>query len=391
MKLDSSQIKELREKFSSIKSKEDLVDVLNVANRHLKGDKCKEITLRKLNYYSNPSFCQKRYKTFEIAKKSGGKRVINAPVYGCKTILRSLNLILNCIYEPSEKATGFVPGKSIVDNAKLHTNKNYVYNIDLKDFFHSFDRNRVKIGFMYKPFNLNGEKEKIAFLLASLCTHPFEIEGEERVVLPQGSPTSPTITNILCSKLDRRLGGLAKRFGLEYSRYADDITFSSLHNVFKDADFQSELMRIIEEDQDLKLNEKKSRLQKRGYKQEVTGLIVNNQVNVARRYVKQIRMWLYYWERYGYDRANEIFLGDYMSDRGHVKNLNAKLNNVLDGKLHFLKMVKGESDSTYIKLNKRFGKLSKSNSLRESRVKKIDDVVGVILTKGLKQGLKLYD
>ena len=96
--------------------------------------------------------------------------------------------------------------------------------------------------------------ETLAFSLASLCTHPFEIEGEFKTVLPQGAPTSPTITNILCIKLDKRLSGLAKRFKITYSRYADDITFSSDTNVFRKEEFISELHRIIEKDQNLVLH-----------------------------------------------------------------------------------------------------------------------------------------
>jgi hypothetical protein len=265
------------------------------------------------------------------------------------------------VYEPHAAATGFVLGKSIVDNALKHVGHNYVLNIDLKDFFHSFDRNRVKMGFVQEPFNLIGNKEPIAFLLASLCTHSFEINGEIKQVLPQGSPTSPTITNILCKKLDRRLNGLAKRFGATYSRYADDITFSSPHNIYSDTVFNSELKRIIEEDQKMVINTKKTRLQKTGHRQEVTGLIVNEKVNVHRRYVKQIRMWLYYWEKYGYEKAEQLFLRDYIADKGHVKNIQARLKNVLDGKLQFLKMVKGADDRTYLILRRRFDKLDAVN------------------------------
>jgi RNA-directed DNA polymerase len=105
-------------------------------------------------------------------------------------------------------------------------------------------------------------KSPLAFLLASLCTHPFEIDGEVKTVLPQGSPTSPTITNILCKKLDRRLNGLANRFGATYTRYADDITFSSPHNIYNDEAFNKELKRIIEEDQKLVINPKENTLTK---------------------------------------------------------------------------------------------------------------------------------
>ncbi|QKG79312.1 reverse transcriptase family protein [Tenuifilum thalassicum] len=362
MKVDKVHIEQLRKQFAEMQSKDDLLKLLNNAKKMLYGENSMPFQKKSLTYYANPDLCKKRYQTFTIKKKSGEDRIIHSPVSGLKSILRVLNFVLQCIYEPHKAATGFVLNKSIVDNAKKHLGQNYVYNIDLKDFFHSFDRNRVKIGFMYEPFNLKGDKESLAFLLACLCTHPLEVDGEIKTVLPQGSPTSPTLTNILCKKLDRRLTGLAKRFGATYTRYADDITFSSLHNIYKDDDFIKELKRIIEEDQKLVINPNKTRLQKAGYRQEATGLIVNEKVNVHRRYIKQIRMWLYYWEKYGYEKAEQIFKRDYIADKGHVKNMNAHLVNVLDGKLEFLKMVKGFKDSTYQGLKKRFDRLTKSEN-----------------------------
>ena len=241
-----------------------------------------------------------------------------------------------------------------MSGAKLHTNKNYVYNIDLKDFFHSFERKRVKWMFTQAPFNLSGEREPLAFLLASLCTHPIEIEGQTRIILPQGAPTSPTLTNILCYGLDKKLSGLAKRFGATYSRYADDITFSSNKSIFKKEAFLSELQRIITS-QGLTINEKKTRLQEKEYRQEVTGLIVNEKVNTYRRYVKQLRMWLHYIETYGYNKAEKIFRQDYIKEKGHIKYY-SNMNKVLEGKLLYLKMVKGEQDPTYLKLQQRFDK-----------------------------------
>ena len=185
-----------------------------------------------------------------------------------------------------------------------------------------------------------------------------------KTVLPQGAPTSPTITNILCVKLDKRLNGLAKRFNINYSRYADDISFSSQTNVFEKEEFLNELHRIIE-DQKLVINPAKTRIQKAGFRQEVTGLSVNTKVNVNARYIKQLRMWLYYWEKYGYTKADAIFKGDYALDKGHVKNGTPGFENVLMGKLEYLKMVKGEKDATYGKLKARFDKLMSKNSEEE--------------------------
>jgi len=391
MKIEQAHIDQIRKEFAELQSKEDLVKLLSDAKNMLYGEECKPVQLKSLTYYANPTLCKKRYQTFTIKKKSGADRTIHAPVKGLKSILRSLNFVLQCVYEPHEAATGFVLEKSIVDNAKKHVGHHYVLNIDLKDFFHTFDRNRVKMGFMFEPFNLNGDKEPLAFLLASLCTHPFEIDGEEKTVLPQGSPTSPTLTNILCKKLDRRLTGLANRFGATYTRYADDITFSSPHNIYTDEEFKNELKRIIEEDQKLVINPKKTRLQKAGYRQEVTGLIVNDKVNVHRRYVKQIRMWLYLWEKWDYEVAQQKFLNDYIADKGHVKNINTHLINVLDGKLEFLKMVKGAEDTTYIGLKERFDKLTGLKEKKDYQKIDLESVVNAILNKGLDDGIDLYD
>ena len=391
MKIEQAHINQIRQQFAELQSKEDLVKLLSESKNLLYGEKCKPVQLKSLTYYANPKLCKQRYQTFTIKKKSGADRTINSPIKGLKSILRSLNFVLQCVFEPHEAATGFVLEKSIVDNAKKHVGHHYVLNMDLKDFFHTFDRNRVKMGFIYEPFNLSGGKEPLAFLLASLCTHPFEIDGKEKTVLPQGSPTSPTLTNILCKKLDRRLTGLANRFGATYTRYADDITFSSPHNIYTDEEFNKELKRIIEEDQKLVINPKKTRLQKAGYRQEATGLIVNDQVNVQRRYVKQIRMWLYYWEKYGYEKAEQIFKRDYLTDKGHVKKPNSCLVNVLDGKLEFLKMVKGIENGTYKGLKARFDILVKPTEKNiESKSIDLDSILELFAKKGLKEAMDFY-
>jgi hypothetical protein len=363
MKLEEKHIQEIQDKFSKIENKQDLLILLNYTKKLIYGLNCNIITLKHLNYYANPENCVNRYSTFSITKKSGGERQINSPIGGLKTILRVLNCIFHCCFEPNRAANGFILGKSIVNNAELHIRKNYVYNIDLKDFFHSFDRNRVKMALLKEPFNLNGDKEPIAFLIASLCTHPLIVaDNTVKTVLPQGSPTSPTLTNLLCIVLDRRLNGLAKKFGADYSRYADDITFSSHHNIFVKEDFQRELKRIIEDDQSLLINVKKTRLQKTGYRKDVTGLTVNEKVNVQKRYVKQIRMWIYYWEKYGYLRAQQLFSEDFKKDKGYVGEMKGNLGKVIRGKLDFLKMVKGENDSTYIKLMERLDRLESNKS-----------------------------
>jgi hypothetical protein len=150
-------------------------------------------------------------------------------------------------------------------------------------------------------------------------------------------------------------------------------------------------MSAIIESQGFHVNPKKTRLQKNGYRKEVTGLVVNDKVNVRRRYVKQIRRWLYLWERYGYVQAEAIFRNDYRADKGYVKKGEPSLQNVLDGKLLFLKMVKGEGDGTYVKLLERFVNLT--NNLEQVRSENVDldSVLDVLVNKGLDDAMNLFD
>jgi retron-type reverse transcriptase len=428
MKLAPEQINSLKNTFEKMESKQDFLDILNMAKSFLYGEKVIAFEMKQLSYYINKdqkvenekvnllahmnmgddrfktSKRKSAYTSFTIKKKSGEDRTLNAPVKGLKELQKVLNLIFQCIYEPHKAATGFVAGKSIVDNAKLHINQNYVYNLDLKDFFPSIDQARVWGRIKVAPFNLGTteERKKIANMIATLCCTPMEVErntnGEWHKVitsvLPQGAPTSPTLTNAICEKLDIRLTGVAKRFGLNYTRYADDITFSSKHNSFeiaknvfeniylKDSTFDKEVRKIIAS-QNFHIKESKVRLQKQGYRQEVTGIVVNDKVNINQKYIKQIRQWLFYWETYGYDRAYVYFLSKYSVDKGHVKKGKPNMMLVLDGKLLYLKMVKGENDGTYLKLRERFEKLINHKST-------ISKILDLWETQGIDEAMKVF-
>jgi hypothetical protein len=166
------------------------------------------------------------------------------------------------------------------------------------------------------------------------------------------------LTNAVCDTLDRRLRGVAKRFGLHYSRYADDMTFSSMHNVYQEnSEFRQEIKRIIE-DQGFKMNEKKTRLLRDGQRQEVTGLTVNSVVNVSRQYISDLRWILSVWEREGYAKAYSYFYPLYKREKGYIKKGEPVLENVIDGKLNYLRMIKGSEDNVYQKLHERYLSLS---------------------------------
>lgn len=336
-------------RFQQMKSKQDLLVLLNEIKADELGNKGYPFTIKQINFYCNPFSIpnSKRYRDFYIAKKSGGKRLISAPVNGLKSIQTYLNIMLQAIYEPSPYAMGFTPNRSVVDNAKKHIGQNYIYNIDIKDFFPSIPQARIWGRLKARPFNL---KQNLANVIAGLCCMKVVTEDCEKYILPQGAPTSPLLTNAICDKLDYKLSKLAHHYGLKYSRYADDITFSSMHNVYQNGSrFLRELTEIIE-GQGFTINEAKTRLEKRGSRQEVTGLIISDKVNVTRKYVEDIRNILYIWNKYGLSVAYNIFYAHYKREKGHVKKGDPILENVIAGKLDYLKMVKGEEDSTYIKL-----------------------------------------
>ena len=392
IEINKENIQVIIERFNHVGSIVDFISVLNKLRIFQYGDKAHEIRINSFYYYSNPKVSKNKYHKFSIPKKSGEERIIHAPKKGLKAIQRTITDLLTLIYEPNICVNGFVPKRSIINNAIPHVSKNYVYNIDLKDFFPSIDMRRVKACLKLPPFNLN---DKTAFLVANICCEKLTVSKEvngviknyEALVLPQGAPTSPIITNIVSQRLDRRLIGIAKRFGLTYSRYADDITFSSDHNIYQNnSEFITELERVISAE-NFRINESKTRLQKSAYKQEVTGLIVNEKVNVNSRYIKDIRMKLYLWESYGFERANNIFQKDYAIDK---MILPPNMINVINGKLLFLSMVKGRNNSTYLKLMDRFEKLTLLKGNEDVKKVNLENVLDVIINKGLEDGLELF-
>lgn len=373
--------------FDHMQTVEHFLALLNSIKKDLLKDKSHPFEMRQLNYYSNPKARKKCYHEFSIPKKNGTLRTITAPEKGLKMLQTVINVMLNAVVEPHEKAYGFVMGKSIVDNAKIHAGKNYVYNIDLKDFFPSVDQARVWTCLRLKPVNLVGdssnERDRIANMISAICCKRMRVErldpdtGEvvlvNKNVLPQGAPTSPILTNLVCQKLDFLLNRLAQNYKVKYSRYADDITFSSNQNKFEpEGDFVKRVNKIIEQ-QGFRINLCKVRLQSSGYRQEVTGLTVNERVNVPKNYTKELRRWLYLWERYGYVRAFEYYC-EFME----LKDKDPKtLDQVLRGKLNFLSMVKGDRDSTYVSLRRRYDRLKGGGE--EESVLETDSDLGALL------------
>lgn len=301
------------------------------------------ITTRQLDFFST-SFSKrdkkrKRYNSFTILKKSGGLREIKAPLPKLKEIQKAINTILQTVYVTQGEAYGFVPGKNITDNAGVHAGAPFVLNVDIKDFFPSVHFRRIKKMLEKEPFNLREDKEPLAFLFANLCT--------EDGVLPQGAPTSPILTNIVCQRLDRRLRELAIQYKARYTRYADDITFSADEYIFTKR-FMRRLEKILK-DERFELNPEKTRVQGKAFRQEVTGLTVNEKVNVRRNFYRSYRTLLHLYKTKGAEKALEYHFKRmpasvlFEKKKKKIKDVDLYMKNVIWGKYYFIKMIKKDA------------------------------------------------
>jgi RNA-directed DNA polymerase len=264
-----------------------------------------DLTIPQLRWlaYHRDMASQIHYKQFTIAKRDGNAREIWAPLPILKRVQRTI--LRNILEKLSVHGAshGFLAGRSILSNAKVHTNSDIIVKMDLENFFPTITLPRIK-----GLFRKAGYRERIATLLALLCSEsprkvveheskPYYVSLGARC-LPQGAPTSPAITNALCMSLDRRLSGAATKYGWRYSRYADDITFSlpekaklSKSSEGKHLGSILSLTKLIVEDEGFLINQQKTRITRANSRQQVTGLVVNGEQTprVPRRIKRQLR------------------------------------------------------------------------------------------------------
>lgn len=289
------------------------------------------------NIINHPS-----YERYTIRKKKGGHRQILEPEEQLKHIQKCLNYSLQAYYlcvKPNQ-VHGFVVNPhylgtqcNIVENAKAHTGKKQVLNIDLKDFFPTITAKQVKHVFTSSFFNFS---EELANAFTLLTTY----EGN----LPIGAPTSPVISNFVCYKLDSDLIHYCKINHLTYTRYADDLTFSS------DSDITPyntlEIINLIHKN-NFEINEKKLRKQSCNRRQSVTGLTVNEMVNVDRRLLKKIRAMLHDLTRSGMLAAAQRHFKMAWESEAQLKMM---FMYRLRGYINFVGQVRGKSDALFLRL-----------------------------------------
>ncbi|CAN7145548.1 reverse transcriptase domain-containing protein [Duganella sp. LjRoot269] len=309
-----------------------------------------------------------RYRSFVISKRNGMPRAIDEPLKELKSFQRQILSYLESLSsEPQDCVHGFVKNRSILTNAQQHCSPRtkHILNIDLEDFFPSITFKRVRGALRKHPFYFS---HQVASLVAHICTR----EG----ILPQGAPTSPFISNLICRGLDRDLRNLARKNRAIYTRYADDITFSFSHphkeklphNVCVWDSGKVSVGDVLNQtvvNHGFTINAAKTRLSDKYTKMEVTGLTINKFPNVSRRFVDQIRGALHAWETYGYEDAQKSWEGKVLASTGKPIRERAwqrqtridvppRLKNLIWGRLLYLGMVRGKDDLLYTRLAERY-------------------------------------
>lgn len=274
------------------------------------------------------------YRRFLMPKKRGGHRLISAPMPRLKQAQHwILEQVLRKV-DVHEAAHGFRTNHSILTNATPHCGAPLVINLDLRDFFPNVTWPRV-----FGLFQALGYSRSVSMIFAQLCTEPpvedVGMDGETWHVatgvrhLPQGAPTSPAITNLLCRRMDARMTGIAKKHGFAYTRYADDLTFSAVvENRGASRKLLWQVKKVIEEE-GFHLHPDKLRIMGKGRRREVTGLVVAEKPAVPRADVRAFRALLHRLDKKGPQACTW---------RGESRHILAKVG----GFANYLKMVDAE-------------------------------------------------
>lgn len=337
----------------NINNIDSLVFIINYIKANKLQIKSPEVTKDELLLFSKTTESN-RYHPFYIPKKRAGQfRQIFAPCERLKEILRAINLLLSLKYHPSLYVTGFAHNTSVITNASIHVHQKYVYNIDIHDFFGSIHSEQIVKRLMDTPYCY---PYIVATTIANLTTTHT---NENIISLAQGSPLSPILSNIVCESMDKELYQLSLEYGINYSRYADDITFSGETNIYKIQGAFYKKLNCILSSYNFRLNLDKTRILNHHFRQEVTGLIVNEKTNVRKSYIKDIRNLLYIWQKYGYRDAYLRFYSKHTKFNASKKYI-PNFVSYLRGKLNYLSQVRGKDDSIYLRYKSLFDRLRNS-------------------------------
>lgn len=287
---------------------------------------------------------RKMYNTFEVVGGGGKTRIISAPNDRLKYLQRQLIELLQPLYRVRKPVHGFVVERSVKTNALSHLRRRFILNLDLKDFFPSISESRI-VGLLRSL----GVDPRVAEIIGRICCLD--------ACLPQGAPTSPVLSNMICFRLDKQLMDLAKTARCIYTRYADDLTFSSHQPIAPLFEGVTPLAGRVPPEKvaqsltamllanGFTLNPDKSHYADRHSRRMVTGLKVNEILNVDRSYVRNVRAVLHSVEKVGQVDAQ----AKYVSLGG-----TGELADHLLGKISWLRHIKGASDPVVRGISQRF-------------------------------------
>lgn len=230
------------------------------------------------------------YKKFTISKKTGGYRIIEVPTEKIFRVQKVINKVILSVVNTSTHVCGYVKGKSIVDNAKPHVGSKMLFKFDIQNFFGTISMKDV-----YMQFRFFGYGENVSRYLSYLCVN-------NDFVLPQGAPTSPVLSNLVCIKLDKRISAFCKKNDLTYTRYADDISISSkiILGKTKRNSIRNTICEIIITE-GFEVNESKLNTYKQGSKMSITSIVVNDKLSVDKKRLREIDNAIRYIKKYGLD------------------------------------------------------------------------------------------
>ncbi|MBS1302154.1 reverse transcriptase domain-containing protein [Loktanella sp. SALINAS62] len=290
-------------------------------------------------------FRGRMYSHFDISKKSGKNRLISAPDDRLKMLQKKIACSLSNLYKPRNPVHGFVPDRSVRTNAESHLRRRFILNVDLKNFFPTITEARVQ-GLLESL----GIDTDVAAIVARICSN--------NGCLPQGAPSSPAISNMICLRLDKTLINFSKEHRLLYTRYADDITLSSfqpLTALFEGdrpdpgrlaLEKLSDDLRMIFKKNGFELNPEKVHYADKNSRRMVTGIKINEGLNVDRRYVRNVRSVLFRVETTGLAAAQAELKTRF--------GKSCKIQAHLQGKISWVGFVKGQSDPVFRGLAKRY-------------------------------------
>ena len=323
-----------RTNYRNLESLRDLADFWGVAPRQL-------------SFYAFRVDKRIAYSTFKIPRRNGKTRRIDAPKPTLKYFQRLIHESLTKIYGPHPAVHGFCAERSIITNAQNHLNRRYVLNIDLADFFPSITRPRIYGRLVTEPYLLH---PRIANLIAALSTNVYNR-------LPQGSPESPTIANMIAAQLDSDLAEMCGLLMCRYTRYADDITISTSRDELSPhiARYPNsrgtgqviigDRLTGIVENHGFRINHRKSRLHSYWTRQLCTGLVVNgDRVSPPRSYIRRLRSLIHHWEKNGWRDAARVLHTKENRDPSRFQDRPSVFRHVV-GRIGYLKMVRGQDDS----------------------------------------------